>query len=70
MLICAISVFGDLCNDASVDENGIRIVVFGIGDVPLAVLKFFLIGLQFFRKPTDAIAVTEIIVFHVFDEAF
>ena len=62
MLICAISVFGDLCNDASVDEGGVGIVVFGVGGVPLSVFKAFLIGLQFFREPADAIAVTEIIV--------
>ena len=70
VLIRAVFILWDLGDNAPVDESGIRIVVFGIGDVPLAVLKFFLIGLQFFRKPADAVAITEIKVFHIFDKAF
>lgn len=70
MPIGTVLVFGDFGNDASVDERGIGIVVFGIGGISLAVLEPFLGGLQFLCKPADAVAVTDIVVFHIADEAF
>ena len=69
MLISAVFVFGDFGDDAAVDERGIRIVVFCVGGIPFAVFEPFLNGLQFFRKPADAVAVTEIVVFHIADKA-
>ena len=70
MPVGAVFVFGALGDDASVDERGIGIVVFGIGGIPFTVLEPFLNGLQFLREPADTVAVTEIIVFHIADEAF
>ena len=61
--------YSGIGDDASVDERGIGIVVFGIGGIPFTVLEPFLYGLQFLREPADTVAVTEIIVFHIADEA-
>ena len=70
MLICAISVFGDLCNDASVDERGVGIVVFGVGGVPRSGFSAVVIGLHCFRERADAKAVPEVFVCRVFAEAW
>ena len=69
MPVGAVFVFGALGDDASVDERGIGIVVFGIGGIPFTVLEPFLNGLQFLREPADAVAVAEIVVFHIADKA-
>lgn len=45
MLIAAVFVLGYFGDDAAVDERGIRIIIFGIGGIPLAVLEPFLKGL-------------------------
>lgn len=70
MLIGAVLVFGYFGDDAAVDERGIGIIIFRVGGIPLAVLEPFLKGLQFLCEPADAVAVTEIVVFHIADKAF
>ncbi len=70
MLISTVFVFGDFGDNAAIDERGVGIVVFGSGGIPFAVFEPFLNGLQFLFKPADAVAVTDIVVFHIADKAF